>query len=59
MAKQVIDFKPIYCLSEETSSILLRTADDNVIRQKKTIRPMSRPTNGSTLKLIVTEMLRM
>ena len=35
MAKQVIDFKPIYCLSEETSSILLRTADDNVIRQKK------------------------
>ena len=35
MAKQVVDFKPIYCLSEETSSILLRTADDSVIRQKK------------------------
>ena len=35
MAKQVVDFRPLYNLSEETSRILLRTADDSVIRQKK------------------------
>ena len=35
MAKQVVDFRPLYNLSEETSRILLRTADDSIIRQKK------------------------
>lgn len=59
MAKQVVDFRPLYNLSEETSRILLRTADDSIIRQKKTIKLMSQLIAVSILKLIVMETLRM